>query len=649
MLKWMRDQFKNLKIVLWFVVFIFVLLIFVDWGTGRQGRARGMAGLAAKMDGFDISEAQFLREVRATDERYRDMYGNQYEQIRKQLDLATIALQNLVDRQLLLEQAHEMGLRVSNQELLDKILSYPAFRRSNGTFVGEDLYNRILRANNMSSEEFEASLRHDLLLEKLNKALAASIIIPDGELEREYKRKNESATFSLLLVPVTKALDRVTTTDADAKAFYDAHHDRFTHAEQRRLRYLLVDDAKLRRTITVPESQVAEYYKSHKDEFTTPEEVHAAHILIRPTSDDETGWEAARKKAEEVYEKATKPGADFAVLAKEYSQDPGSRENGGDLGWFARGRMVKEFEEAAFNLKVGQISEPVRSQFGYHIIKLEGRRPAGLKPLDDARAIIQNKLAEALADGEGSRRAAALREKIDAAKLTTEEQWRTLTEDVVTLNVTPYFDTNADFIPGLGRDPELLAAVRKAGEGFISGPQRTSRGWIVYEVTAVRPAGLAPFDEVKDEALEDAKRAKAAVLLTDEIDRQRATAGPKLLDDLEAQYGVKPQEVKDHHRDTPIPGAGTSRSLEDAVFRTAAGSVTPAVAIGEQAIGVAEVVSKKTVNQADFVKDKEALRDSMVQDRVQRLLGSILAEQKREHPITVNPDVVNRFKPQQEG
>jgi peptidyl-prolyl cis-trans isomerase D len=277
MLKTLRDQFKHLKWILWFVVFLFVFFIFVDWGTGRA-RTRGLAGLAARVGSVSISEAQFLQEMRSTEQRYRSMYGDQYDKVRDKLDLASMTIQNIVDRYLLLEEARRMGLEVTDKELLAKIMSFPSFKRSDGSFVGEDLYGRILRANQTSPEEFEDGLRHELILGKLQQVLGAGIVIPDADVEQEYRRRNETASFDVLFVPVTREPAGLTVTDADAKAYYDAHQARFSHPAQRQLRYLLVDDTRLRRTLTVPEKQISEYYAGHQQEFQQPEELNARHI-----------------------------------------------------------------------------------------------------------------------------------------------------------------------------------------------------------------------------------------------------------------------------------------------------------------------------------------------------------------------------------
>ena len=643
MLKLLRDQFKHLKWILWFVVFLFVFFIFIDWGTGRA-RSRGLAGLAAQIGNVNISEAQFLKEMRGTEQRYRQLYGEQYEKLRDQIDLASITMQDLVDRQLMMDEAHKMGVDVTDKEVLDKITSFPAFRRQDGSFVGEDTYQRILRASQTSPEEFEESMRQEIVLEKFQQALTAGIIIPDADVEREYRQRNETASFDLVFVAVGRVLDQVTATDAEAKAYFDANQARFAHPEQRQLRYLLVDESKLRRTLTVPENQIADYYNTHQKEFEAAEQLHARHILITPKTKDDAGWSAALKRAQELHAKAVAPKADFAALAKEFSDDTGSKASGGDLGWFPRGRMVKEFEDAAFALTPGAVSAPVKSQFGYHLIQLLERRPASLRPLTEVHDQIKDKLVEGLADAEGNRRATTLREKIDAAKLTTDDQWHQLATDVVTSNITPYFG-QGESIPGLGRDPELIAEVGGAKEGFIGGPRRSSRGWIVYRVSKVRPAGTTPFDEAKEEARDAVRRAKALDRLAGEVEAKRAALSSGSLKDQATAMGGTLQEVKDHRRGAAIPGVGVAKGVEDAVFATPVNALTPVVKVNDRGVAIARVTAKKLVEPQAYAKEKAALRDSMVKAELQRLIGSLLDDAKRNNPVTINPEVVDRFKP----
>lgn len=646
MLKLMRDNLKHLKWILWFVVFVFVLLIFVDWGSGRGNRQRGgsMAGLAARVGGVDIGESVYIKELRATEQRYRTQYGEQWDKVRDQVDLPALVIETMVERELLLREAARLGLNASDSEVLDKIMEVQAFRREDGSFVGEELYARILRSNQITPEEFEGALRQEIVLDRLRQVLSAGVLIPDAELEREYRRRNESASFELLFVPAEHALDRAAVTDADAKAFYDANTSRFTHPEQRQLRYLLVDDVKLRRTLTIPEAQLTEYYGSHRSEFQTSEEVKARNILIRPATDDQAGWRAAQQRVKDAYTQALAPGADFAALARRLSDDEGGKENGGDLGWFPRGRMVKEFEDAVFALRPGEVSGPVKSQFGFHIIKLEERRPAGVRPFEQVRDMVRQKVSEGLADAEGSRRAAALKERIDTGKLGSEEQWRGLTDDIVTTNITPLFAAG-DPIPGLGRDPELLAEVVKAKEGFTGGPRRSARGWVVYRVAKVRAAGTSSFDEAKDEALDLAKRQKALQLVREELDGKRALLAADLAAAAPA-VGGSLQEVKDHRSGTAIPSIGVSQAVEEAVSTTAPGALTPVVLVGERGVAVARVVAKNAMDRSTFARDKASVRAGLVSNQTEQLIATLLAEAKRKSPPVINTELIDRFRPQ---
>lgn len=646
MLKLMRDNLKNLKWVLWFVVFVFVLLVFTEWGSGRGSGPRGMAGLAAKVGEVRITEADFLRELRSTEQRYRDMFGDQWESFREQMDLAAMTLQNMVDRELLILEGRRMGLRVTDKEVLERIFSIPAFQREDGSFVGEELYARILRSNQLSPLEFEAAIRQEMLLERLQQALQAGIMIPEAEVEREYRRRFETASFEMAFLGMEHALDRVVATEEDARAFYQAHTDRFTNPDQRQLRFLLVDNTRLRQQLVVDEAKISEYYQANLAEFASGEQARARHILIRPLVEDESAWRDAEAKAREIFAQASAPGADFAALARRLSDDPGSRDGGGDLGWFGRGRMVPEFEEAVFALQPGQVSQPVRSQFGYHVIRVEDRRPGTTRPLEEVRENIRMRLSQGLEETEGSRRAQALRERIASTKPSTDEQWRALGDDVVSSNVTPFFAAG-DVVPGLGREPELVAEVLAAREGFIGGPRRTTRGWVVYQVTRVRKAGTTPFEEVKDEAMEGARRLKAVELLGREVaDRLPSLSAANWRREMEAM-GAMVQQVDEHRRGTAIPGVGLSQAVEDALFSAEANSFTPAVLVGERGVAVARVTARTTMDREGFAAEKDSIKQSLAQEELQRLMASTLGEAKRRTPPEVNPDVVERFRPRQ--
>jgi hypothetical protein len=272
------------------------------------------------------------------------------------------------------------------------------------------------------------------------------------------------------------------------------------------------------------------------------------------------------------------------------------------------------------------------------------RRPGGQKPIEAVRDLIQRKLVDALADTEGNRRVAALREKIDAAKLTTEEQWKGLADDVVTSNLTPFFGAEGGFVPGLGRDADLLAELATAKEGFVGGPRRTGRGWIVYRLDTTRKAGPTPFEEAKNEALEAVKRTRAVDRLKAEAETRLAALGAKPLTELATALRGRVEQVKDHRRDAAMPNVNTSKPLDDAVFATPAGMVTPVVRIGDRGVAVAKITEVNLMDASKFDGEKESLRKTMIQDESQNLLLSLLQDTRKDFPVAINPDVLERFK-----
>ena len=255
----------------------------------------------------------------------------------------------------------------------------PAFQE-NGAFIGEQRYQQLLRMQRppLTPAEFEDGVRRSLAVEKLRASLTDWLSVPDKELEQEYRRRNDKvklAVVSFTADSFRRAGRRAT--DAEVAAYFDAHKDDFKIPEKRKIRYLLVDIDALRAKIVVPAADIERAYNDNIEQYTTPEQVRASHILLKTEGKDDA---AVKAKAEDVLKQA-KAGADFAELAKKYSEDEASAKNGGDLDYFGRGRMVPEFDQAAFALQPGQISDLVKTQYGYHIIKLTDKKPG-----DDAAA-----------------------------------------------------------------------------------------------------------------------------------------------------------------------------------------------------------------------------------------------------------------------
>lgn len=646
-LKWLRDNLRHLKFILWGVVAVFVLLVFVDWGAGRAGSGGG-GSAAVRVGDRAVSETEFLSEMRRLDQRFSEIYGDRWNEFKSQVDLAGQTAGYIIDRELQLAEAHNAGIIVTRGELQDAILEIPSFRREDGEFVGADTYKRIIRAYfQMTPEEFEQRLNEDLLIGKLNTLAEQNIWISDSEAEDEYRRQQEASDLDVIQLRYEPHLAEVVISEGDAQSAFERTADEFHREEQRAIRYLVVETAKLRRLLPVDEEELIAYYDDHRDEFLQSEEANARHILIRvaPDATEEDGAEA-EARANGVAAIARQR-ADFSELAAIHSEDPGSKDNGGDLGWFGRGRMVEEFEDAVFSAKPGEIIGPVRSQFGYHIIRVEAFRPEHQQPFEEVEEQVRSRVVEGRAAAEAEARATVLANRLETEQPETEAQWQAIADEdeAVALNQSLPFDAGTS-IPGASEDAGLADEAFAAAVGDIHGPVAAPRGWIVWQLKAIRPAGIPPFEDVRSE-VEQTLRRERALALTEEEGRLLAERW-RLGEDgvaLAAGIGSTVTEARDYRRGTPVGTLGVMTTLDREVFSAAEGEVLDPINVGGRGIVVVKVKRLDLVDPAELVDLLDDIRARLMADRAGQLMRSILDERRRDTVITVDTELLGRFTP----
>ena len=644
MLKVMRQSFHHLKWTLWAVVIVFVAFIFVDWGMGRSGATKFNSGEMARVGGVVISEMDFNRQYQMTLDRYRQMYkANWSPAMVKALDLPNQVLNGMIDRHMMLEAANRSGIRVGDAELSEKIRSIAAFRDKSGGFVGTAAYASVLAANGYSIEEFERQMREDLILEKFNRMVAESLVIPDSVLEEQFAKQNEKAKIDYVLLSPDKFGVVPEPTDADLLAYFNKNKERFRQPERRKLKYLLVEDAKLREKARPTPQQIQSYYDAHKDQYKAGERVHAAHVLIKLDQNATAAQDAAaKKKAEEILARARK-GEDFATLARQSSEDPGSKDKGGDLGTFGRGQMVKPFEDAAFSMAPGEIRGPVKSDFGYHIVKLIEKVPAGVQSLEEASPRILMQLTQENIGAMEARKTEKLQKAI--RKNSSDEDLRKLADDVVTFNATDWV-TARDVVPGLGYSQELLKVAFQLKKGEVS-PQilKTQSGPAIVKVEDIKPPGLPDFAEVKAKvAAEDKAEKQKERTLEGARPIAAELAAGGTLEDVAKKFGVAVQSPAEFNRGAAIPALGSSEELTDAIFKTPAGKIGGPVALGARGVAFFRVSSRVDFDAAAFAAQKEQLRETARQQQAQKLIQSEMTRRREEEKISVNEESLKRYQ-----
>ena len=642
MLKVMRQSFQQLKWILWFVVFVFVAFIFVDWGMGRVRGERTGNGEIATINGERITAVDFSRQFQQTQERYRQMYRDNWSPaLAKALDLPNQVLNGMIDRRMMIDAAKGSGIQVSDSELSERIQALPAFQK-NGQFIGAREYASVLAANGFTADQFERDFREDLMIEKFNRLVAASLIVPDSDVKDQFSRQNEKAKVDYVLISPEHFGAAASPTEAELLAAFEKNKDHYRQPERRKLKYLLVEESRLREKVRPTAQEVLTYYNSHPGDFPAPERVHAAHILIKVDKDAKPEVDAAaKKKAEELSVRARK-GEDFAELAKKYSEDPGSKDKGGDLGAFARGSMVKPFEDAAFSMAPGQISDPVKSPFGYHVIKVDEKLPPGKQSVEEASPKIISLLQQSAVKAEEDRRSEALEKK--ASHASSDEDLRKLADDVVSFDATDWV-TAQSVVPGIGYAPGFMKAAFQLKKGEVSARTiSTPRGPAIVKVSDIRPPGVPEFAEVKGKVAADVKkeRAQASALEGAQSLKAELQGGAKL-EDVAKKYGTTVVSSPEFAKGAPVPALGSSTSLSEEVFKTAVGQVGGPVWVGPQGVVLFRVTSRNEFDPAAFERQKETIRESLRQQQAQKLIQAQMERRRSEEKIVVNEELLARY------
>jgi peptidyl-prolyl cis-trans isomerase D len=635
MLDRMRRHKGWLKWSLALVVLTFVVFYIPDFLSTATGAAP--SEVIAQVEGEPITVGAFTRRYNAQVTAYRNAYGGQInDQLIKQLGIDRQILNQLVDEEAMVAEARKQGIKVSDVEIRERILALPGFQE-NGKFVGEQRYRQILQFQNppMSTGEFETSLRRALLIEKLRNALTGWMSVSDAEVAAEYRKRNEKVKLDVVPVTADAFKTQVTVSDAELAAAFEKSKERYRIGEKRKIKYALLNVDQVRQTITVPEAEIEAFYKQNLSQYQTPAQIRASHILFKLEGKDEA---AVKAKAEEVLKMAKAPGADFAALAKKYSEDESNSQNGGDLDYFGRGRMVAEFEQAAFAMKAGEISNaPVKTAFGYHIIKMVDNKPEQTRALSEVRTEIEDQLKWQKAQAEAEKIAKSLEAQLKTAAdldRVAKERGLQVTESGLVLSAEP--------IPGIGTQPEFAGRLFGMKEGEVTPAMRVATGWVFGTVTGRQDPYIPKLDEVKSKVADDVKQEKAA-----ELAKQRAAMIAnelKSAKDFAAAAKKAGLEVKTTEliaRGAAIPDLGISEAIDNAAFALPQGGVSDAIAT-PTGTAIIRVVEKVNVTDAEMTAGKDQMRDELVNSRRDKFFGAYMQKAKTGLKITTREDTLAR-------
>jgi len=626
MIRFLQTPGPAKKIVLGALLLIVCVMMVITLVPGGLfgnyfGGGVNTAGVVAKVGSEDISIQQVAQRARMMGRQ--QFRGNTVPPALMPF-LMQRAADTMVTQHALAYEADRMGLAVNDKELADYLRQgqFGQVFFPGGNFIGQQQYEDFVQNQfGLSVAQFEKELKDQLAQQKLLSVVSAGARVSDKEVEEQVKKQDSKVKFDYAILTLDDVKKQVKVTDVELKAFYDQNKQQYVNSipEKRKARYILIDTGMVANSIPVTQADLQEYYNQHQDEFRSPETVTVRHILIKtptPGPDgkvDPKGVEAAKAKAEDV-QKQLKGGASFADLAKKYSDDPGSAQNGGLLPPITRGRTVPEFEQAAFNTPKGQTTDIIRTSYGFHIIHVEDKQNASVKPLDEVKAQIESAIKQQKAAVAAQTLANSAWNEARSAgidKAAADKGLSVTTTDLV---------AQTDALPGLGSAQELSNALFSAKKSDPPALAQTPQGYAIYQVTEIEPPRTPAFEQIRAQ-VEDQFRAQRALLTqkTQELsDRARAEHDlKKAAKELGAT--VKTSDLV--NASAQVPDVGAMSGSANVAFGLAVGEISGPLQGSAGSGIVLAVLEKQEPSPSDVKQAWDRASESLLDQKRQVLEG----------------------------
>jgi peptidyl-prolyl cis-trans isomerase D len=616
------------------IIVVIIALVFIFWGVGANLGGDRQAALV--VNGEQITFQQYQQAYDRAFQRLSDQFGgNVPKGLAETFGIKQQVIMQLIQTELLRQGADRMGLQVSAEEIRQIIEEMVQFQED-GVFNIEQ-YKAVLAANRMAPTKFEDSMRFDRLSEVAVREISNfANVVTDFEIQEVYSRENEKVAVKYIKISPDQFVDQVTIDDEALMTWFETVKENYKTEPQVKLKYLSFTYDNVGSKIDIDSSKIEEYYRNNIAEFQDPEQRHARHIILQATEEDspERHQEQARK-AEEVLELAKK-GQDFSALAQEYSEGP-SKDSGGDLGFFSAGQMVPSFDRAVFSMQPGEISEVVKTQFGYHIIMLEEIQEAKTRPLEEVTAeiktLLQRKEAENLAFQVAND---AYEGIIRAGSLTKYGE-----EDPgISIEQTDFISkTNAP--ADLKKDTQFLSKAFELNKGELSSLIKGQSGYAIFFVEDIKEPQVPAFETIKNTLVEDYKKAesiKMAEIAADEVLKELHEG--KELGALAEKMNLTASESGFLTSSGENENSSFPATLLEQVFLLSSSSPLPEKPgkVGND-LFVYSFLERKIPAMPEDKDIIETYRANLLRLKQQQLLSSWLQHRERKAEITTHPNL----------
>ncbi len=602
-----RSREKSVRYVLGFLLGLVALSMVITLVPGYSGLVGGSSNpqLVAEIGDETLTAADVRRVLE------RELRGRGIERGMESI-YVPMFVQQMVSERALAYQAKRMGFNISPKELSEAIAALIPQLFQDGKFVGKEAYAAFLAQQNISIAEFEDSVQKQALATRLLSLAVEGVVVTPGEVEEEYRRQTEKVKIGFFMVTPDKFTAQAMPSEQEMRDYYERNKATFMSPEKRAYLIIGIDEPSVAASFTLPDAALLQAYQQQQDSFRTPERVQARHILLMTTDKPAAEVAKLKVKAQDLLKKI-KAGGDFAQLAKDNSEDPGSAVKGGDLGWLVRGQTVPEFEKTAFSLKDGQISDVITTQYGFHILQVIKKEQARIRPFEEVKDEIRQELArtqvyekmQSLAD---QIRTAMVRSAAEAEKIARDNG----------LSVARVPSAGqGDPLPEVGVSPDFTEAVRGlAKNGVTSVVPIGDNKLVVAQVTDIFPPRPATFEEVSPQIRGQFSAQRTQNLMNDKVKEleARLKTNPDL-EGLAKQSGFTYTTPEAFSRAGTINGLGLAVQIEDA-FKKNPGDIVGPVQLSSGTAFI-KVIEKIPADLTQLAATRQTLMNSLKGRRAQ--------------------------------
>jgi peptidyl-prolyl cis-trans isomerase D len=632
--QWLLKWFLGAVVVSFILIYIPALT-----GSGVSGGGSLPNDTVGKVGDLRVTVAEYEAAYRLRRQEIDQMTrGRMDAETLKRLGVPEQVFEGLVQNRLLELEARRLGITVDDDAVRKDIETTV---QRDGHFIGADELRRYLASKGTSEEDFINQTRESILQHRLETLVTAGVSVSPEEAEREYRRRNEQVKAAYVHIDAGRFKDQVSVTDEAARSRFDEQKEAYKVPERRVVSYILIDPQILQAGITVSPKEIDDYYTNHQDEFREEAQTCASHILVRvqaqPGAKEGHSDADAKALAEKLLARI-KGGEDFGKVAKEASEDPGSKQAGGDLGCYTSGKMVPEFEKAAAALEPGQISDVVKSSFGYHIIKVANRKPESIVSREQARDRIKVELlaqkARASADAAAQRIASSL-----SKGRTLDEVAKT--EKTTVLKSVPFAQGDA---PEPVSSPGLVSRAFELKKGeTASDPFQVNRGYAFIQLAEIQPPHLPEWSEVKDKVKADLVMAGAFDKAREKAEELRKLADKEGLDKAATALGLVRKESPGMvARSQAIGDLPSGAALDAAVFSLKPKSLSDPVRVAD-GYAVLEVLETKPFDPAAYASVKASFTAGLENEKKGKVFQSYMMDVRKRETVEKVPDVYDRI------